>query len=121
MSALAVIRWIAVNGAMAFAVYFGAIAGVKWCERVALFVIWVMAALSIVVSRGASEDEDVRLMLSSRPRWFWWVDGVYDAAMILTMAAVGWTWTALAWLANLCVWQSAAHSARKAVASGGAK
>ena len=91
-----IVRWLALNGALGACLYF-AVTGAEWAANVVRFAVWAMLVLYLMAGKALVTDKKADASLYRRhvPRW---LTGIYDFGFCATLAAVGWFWTAGAFL-----------------------
>lgn len=110
------LKWIALNGIWATILWLGTFQAVQWAENLFCFMAWVSAALwfvTIVFDEIHQNIYDKGQPVPVR------VGVIYDIAIVLTLAAAGWFWTALACifgsLTEYCIFDKPPESQAKGV------
>lgn len=78
-------KWFLYNGLFAAALYFGFVAGVENAQRVALFIVWVMAIMAPVYLH-----KDVLAKIKEKGRSVpAWIDVTFDLGVLFTLVWFG--------------------------------
>lgn len=117
--------WVIVNGGYGYLVWLGPINGVEWASNLALFLAWLLFALSLLLAFGAQlirdgqagdESDRKRLAAMSGRTMPKVVDRTYDVSVLLALAASGWFVTAAVWTVHILLmdhWHRAGKELRE--------
>jgi hypothetical protein len=102
------------HAGIAAGVWYGGFGGVEWAGNLARFAAWVIVLLAVVTvavsavvvaiaksDRASELDAKHLAVLASTSSVPGWAELSVDAALVVGMAAAGWTITAFAWLVQM--------------------
>lgn len=94
---VAVPRWLILNGLLSWMLVIGATEGVEWARNGALYCLWAFGLLMVLALSAAHSDPKAVEKWRLLPRWYAATDQTYDLALVIFLASVGWTWSAMLW------------------------
>lgn len=82
--------WVAINGAMAWVAWLGAVDGEAWAANVIRFALWVTLALNLLAVSGAQDPKVARTLLATGPSVPNTVSLLFDFGLAMLLASQGW-------------------------------